>query len=286
MGGYCAVLHTLPQVYGGVWVGEHRLSCIAEGVNCSSYYVWLTNFVQNREGNCTTFWGAVVANFATTTADGELEQGSNLHILQKCSSGHLISYANKKGHSIEWPYIHDGGDEGDRTPDLLTASQALSQLSYAPVRRSTIRELGRRCKDNFGKYFAGGGEGTQPGRGRGNGPRSPAMPLPARGARPGGGGHAAPSPTPLGHLESRGTPIFASAARAAIRPTAILPAPGPLSGANRAPYGPAIPKTMPVYGAGPGNPGHAAIGKIKTAGRRLAHSAKCRVWTACPGPAP
>ena len=29
--------------------------------------------------------------------------------------------------------IHDGGDEGDRTPDLLTASQALSQLSYAPV---------------------------------------------------------------------------------------------------------------------------------------------------------
>ncbi len=33
----------------------------------------------------------------------------------------------------EGPYIHDGGDEGDRTPDLLTASQALSQLSYAPV---------------------------------------------------------------------------------------------------------------------------------------------------------
>ena len=48
---------------------------------------------------------------------------------------HLISHANKKGHSIEWPCIHDGGDEGDRTPDLLTASQALSQLSYAPVTR-------------------------------------------------------------------------------------------------------------------------------------------------------
>ena len=28
-----------------------------------------------------------------------------------------------------------GGDEGNRTPDLLTASQALSQLSYAPVTR-------------------------------------------------------------------------------------------------------------------------------------------------------
>ena len=35
--------------------------------------------------------------------------------------------------------IHDGGDEGDRTPDLLTASQALSQLSYAPVTGSYYR---------------------------------------------------------------------------------------------------------------------------------------------------
>ena len=29
--------------------------------------------------------------------------------------------------------IKYGGDKGDRTPDLLTASQALSQLSYAPT---------------------------------------------------------------------------------------------------------------------------------------------------------
>src|SRR5437867_13378517 len=28
-----------------------------------------------------------------------------------------------------------GGDEGDRTPDLLIANEALSQLSYGPVRR-------------------------------------------------------------------------------------------------------------------------------------------------------
>ena len=60
----------------------------------------------------------------------------------------------KKGPNLRWSLIQcSGGDEGDRTPDLLTASQALSQLSYAPVRRSTIRELPRRCKDNFGKYF-------------------------------------------------------------------------------------------------------------------------------------
>ena len=27
-----------------------------------------------------------------------------------------------------------GGAEGDRTPDLMTASHALSQLSYGPIR--------------------------------------------------------------------------------------------------------------------------------------------------------
>lgn len=31
------------------------------------------------------------------------------------------------------PQIHYGGAEGIRTPDLLTASQALSQLSYSPT---------------------------------------------------------------------------------------------------------------------------------------------------------
>ena len=70
----------------------------------------------------------------------------------------------KKGPNLRWSLIQcSGGDEGDRTPDLLTASQALSQLSYAPVRRSTIRELGRRCKDNFGKTFAGPGARTRGG---------------------------------------------------------------------------------------------------------------------------
>ena len=68
----------------------------------------------------------------------------------------------KKGPNLRWSLIQcSGGDEGDRTPDLLTASQALSQLSYAPVRRSTIRELGRRCKDNFGKT-SGGGDAAAP----------------------------------------------------------------------------------------------------------------------------
>ena len=101
-GAYCAVLHTLPQVYGGAWVDDYCLSCIAGGVNCSNYYAWITNFVQNREGNCATFCGywrgrtvyrtsltipshsvrftelsddnSVVAIFATTAADGKILQ--------------------------------------------------------------------------------------------------------------------------------------------------------------------------------------------------------------------
>ena len=49
-------------------------------------------------------------------------------------------FGMKKGlRNSEGLCIHDGGDEGDRTPDLLTASQALSQLSYAPVTRKYYR---------------------------------------------------------------------------------------------------------------------------------------------------
>ena len=88
----------------------------------------------------------------------------------------------KKGPNLRWSLIQcSGGDEGDRTPDLLTASQALSQLSYAPVRRSTIRELPRRCKDNFGKLSAAGARMRD-----GLESEGPAMPDPARGDAPRG----------------------------------------------------------------------------------------------------
>ena len=54
-----------------------------------------------------------------------------------CGARH---FGMKKGPRFpEGLCIHDGGDEGDRTPDLLTASQALSQLSYAPVTRRYYR---------------------------------------------------------------------------------------------------------------------------------------------------
>ena len=37
-------------------------------------------------------------------------------------------------------YLH-GGDKGSRTPDLLLARQALSQLSYAPMGKFRTRVL-------------------------------------------------------------------------------------------------------------------------------------------------
>ena len=34
-----------------------------------------------------------------------------------------------------------GGAEGDRTPDLMTASHALSQLSYGPIFENQVANL-------------------------------------------------------------------------------------------------------------------------------------------------
>ena len=189
----------------------------------------------------------------------------------------------KKGPNLRWSLIQcSGGDEGDRTPDLLTASQALSQLSYAPVRRSTIRELPRRCKDNFGKTFgcgagdAGrarerGARGARSGP-RGRAPRAAAWPPPPSGAL----GTSRVPPTAVFSLPRRGPP---SAQRPSCRHQAHYRD-------QSRPRPPGDLKTMPVYGARPGTLGHAVIGKIKTAGRRLANFVKCRVWTAGPGPAP
>ena len=188
----------------------------------------------------------------------------------------------KKGPNLRWSLIQcSGGDEGDRTPDLLTASQALSQLSYAPVRRSTIRELGRRCKENFGKSFAAAARGRTreravkprdarsgpPGAPGGRRPRRPAFQRPY---------DISSSTVRRFSLSRRGPP---SAQRPSRRRRARY------RGQSRS-RPPGDSKTIPVYGARPGTPEHAAIGKNKTAGRRLENSVKCRVWTAGPGPAP
>ncbi len=63
----------------------------------------------------------------------------------------------KKGlRNTEGLCIHDGGDEGNRTPDLLTASQALSQLSYAPVTRRYYRGMFTGMQEVFVETFSYG----------------------------------------------------------------------------------------------------------------------------------
>ena len=78
-------------------------------MNCSNLYDWLTNHEQNLRVFAQHFAGVRVALVRT------------------------VAVYEKSLRFSEGLCIHDGGDEGDRTPDLLTASQALSQLSYAPV---------------------------------------------------------------------------------------------------------------------------------------------------------
>ena len=43
-----------------------------------------------------------------------------------------------------------GGDEGDRTPDLMNAIHALSQLSYVPVLSFAFRVPSVSGRPNFG----------------------------------------------------------------------------------------------------------------------------------------
>ena len=153
----------------------------------------------------------------------------------------------KKGSNASWGLIQcSGGDEGNRTPDLLTASQALSQLSYAPVRRSTIRELGRRCKDNFGKTFCGGARMRD-----GLEIEGASMPIRPAGRVPAGGGVAAALLS--GALGTSRIPRTAvSRIRGAVRhpPNGCPAGAGPVIGANRAPAHPTIPK--PCRFTGPG----------------------------------
>ena len=143
----------------------------------------------------------------------------------------------KKGPNLRWSLIQcSGGDEGDRTPDLLTASQALSQLSYAPVQKSTIRELGRRCKENFGKTFAAAAADTDAGTGRDA--LSAALPSSALGTS------RVPSSAVFRFRGAGRHPLNGHPAGA-----------GTVIGADRAPAHPAIPKLCRFTGPGRQPPG-------------------------------
>ena len=111
-------------------VEANCLSCKADGANCYMNNVWLTNYVQNWGVSCATFCGA----------------GVGWTVALRCN---VFSYEKRPSVS-EGLCIHNGGDEGDRTPDLLTASQALSQLSYAPVTRRYYRGRSSGMQGLFG----------------------------------------------------------------------------------------------------------------------------------------
>ena len=181
---------------------------------------------------------------------------------------------------MRWSLIQcSGGDEGDRTPDLLTASQALSQLSYAPVEEVLYGNSPADARTILEKLSRASA--------RGRGHRGPLGPKRARDApfRPRGQRRRPPLRRPRDisnpaarrfSLSRRGPPFAQRLSRRRRAHYRGQPRFRPLGDF----------KTMSDYGASPGTPEHAVIVKIKTAGRRLAHSVKFRVWTAGPGPAP
>ena len=53
----------------------------------------------------------------------------------------LIHRSNRKVNSKVLDFVQSGGDRGTRTPDLVVANDALSQLSYIPTRIPSILSL-------------------------------------------------------------------------------------------------------------------------------------------------
>ena len=63
------------------------------------------------------------------TGSVSIKQLHNLFTMYKNRRGIFIPHQNTADSTLK----RNGGDEEDRTPDLLNANQALSQLSYVPV---------------------------------------------------------------------------------------------------------------------------------------------------------
>ena len=173
----------------------------------------------------------------------------------------------KKGPNLRWSLIQcSGGDEGDRTPDLLTASQALSQLSYAPVRKVLYGNSdgdARTISENILRA-AVRGRGLAADAGAGTGREAPRCPFRPRGRAPAGGGVAAALLS--GALGTSRIPRTAvSRIRGAVRhpPNGCPAGAGPIIGANRAPAHPTISKPCRFTGPGREPPSMAQSVKSK-----------------------
>ena len=99
----------------------------------------LTNLLRKfHRGRCPLLAGLATLSPPKMNSDAETATGiSNrkrfpLPIPTPVRSS-FLSMTNNNTHHQKMAGIVIGGDKEDRTPDLLTASQTLSQLSYAPV---------------------------------------------------------------------------------------------------------------------------------------------------------
>ena len=60
-----------------------------------------------------------------------------------------LPVSSKQKTEDQSPRFLFGGDKRDRTADLLNAIQALSQLSYTPMRKVYISRLIGKCQEEF-----------------------------------------------------------------------------------------------------------------------------------------
>ena len=72
-----------------------------------------------------------------------------LHSLKYEVNGGLVSFYLARDKKKRRPMWSASGAEGARTPDLLTASQVLSQLSYCPKASRTVRAQAQSVKTLF-----------------------------------------------------------------------------------------------------------------------------------------
>ena len=163
----------------------------------------------------------------------------------------------KKGPNLRWSLIQcSGGDEGDRTPDLLTASQALSQLSYAPVRRVLYGNSDGDARTILENILRAAARERSPAAdaGAGTGREAPRCPFRPRGAPRGRRGRR-PLTGALGTSRVPRTAVFRFRGAGRHPPNGHPAGAGPIIGANRAPARPAISKPCRFTGPGREPPG-------------------------------
>ena len=82
-------------------------------------------------------------------AERVLSGEKHIPIMYRQTVGAETENATAMGHK-DLRIVGSGGAEGDRTPDLLTASQVLSQLSYCPESERDHMRMTQDCQREIG----------------------------------------------------------------------------------------------------------------------------------------